>query len=191
MFLDNATGTETTFWICALVGTSFFGLRVLLNIIGFGGHDFDGAHHGVDAGSALDADASFSLISLNSIASYLAMFGWAGLACHVQFQFGVFISIVIAAGVGFFTMFVTAYLFHVIHKLTNTGESFEVEQSIGQVATVYQRIPADGSGVVQVAIHGLMRELTAVSERQEAIESFTKVTVVRVIDSSTVVVNPV
>lgn len=191
MFLDNAGGTETTFWMCAIIGTAFFGIRLLLILVGFGGDHSEVGHHGGDLSAALDADTSFSLVSINSASSFLAMFGWAGLACYVQFEMGVLLSILIAAGVGFFTMLVTAYLFHLIYKFTNVGEVFDSSQAVGEVATVYQRIPADGAGVIQVTVNGLTRELSAVGEQGAEIDSFAKVSVVKTVDRSTVVVKPV
>lgn len=87
-------------------------------------------------------------------------------------------------------MLATAYLFALALKLTSDGSVFSLESTVGQNASVYERIPAEGFGRVQMNVSGMLREIQAVSEKKIPIESFQRVTVTRVIDSETVAVEP-
>ncbi|MDR2034697.1 MAG: hypothetical protein LBP89_08745 [Helicobacteraceae bacterium] len=60
------------FWIAALAGTLFFILRVALSIVGGFGDDM--------SDELVATEGAFKLLTLNSIAGFIAMFGWAGLA---------------------------------------------------------------------------------------------------------------
>jgi len=79
-------------------------------------------------------------------------------------------------------------LFNAARKLVSLGARFAIEDTIGMTASVYQRIPPDGRGMIQVAIDGMTREIEALSEDKVELESFQAVKVVRVVDHMTVTV---
>jgi hypothetical protein len=85
-------------------------------------------------------------------------------------------------------MALIAWLFQLFSKLQSSGERFDITACVGQTANVYLRIPAEGKGRVQINVGGSQRELEAVSENHQPIESFKNVRVVRVIDHQTVAV---
>ena len=192
---DDATGTEITFWLCALGGTLFFVLRVLLVLVaGLGSEGFDVDHDGhidTHAHDGVDSDTAFKLISFNSISGFAMMFGWAGLTSYVQFALGPWISVVLAGLVGFLTMVLTAYMFKWAYKLTSDGADFNLEQLVGKTGQVYQRIPADGQGKIQIGHNDMLREVFAQSESGKDIESFATVEVRRVISPTVVSVQRV
>jgi len=201
MFSENATNTETVFWICALLGTAFFALKMMLTIVGgIGeadvdahdinvdgdvGHDFD-AHHDGDVGG--DSDIAFKLLSLTSISSFIMMFGWVGLACYKQYGLGAFVSLVCALIGGVIMMMAVSYIFYFAKKLTSSGADFRIDSIVGETASVYQKIPADGRGKIQISVSGILREIDAVSEESEEIASFTNVVVTKVISPEAVAV---
>ena len=62
-----------------------------------------------------------------------------------------------------------------------------MEDTVGLKASVYQQIPAGGIGKVNVTLkNGSLKELDAVSDDAELIESFKTVEVVEVVNSRTV-----
>ena len=73
-------------------------------------------------------------------------------------------------------------------KLEHNG-AFNIEDCVGKTVDVYLRIPAqrEGKGKVQVSINGSVQEFDAMTDG-EAFSSGRKVTVVSVIDGSTVLV---
>lgn len=195
---SNPSNMEYTFWMCAVGGTLFFLLRVMVAVVGgFGHDDFDTDGHGdvhahdVDGHDAHDghgheSDVAFKLLSLNSVSAFIMMFGWAGLTAYSEYQLGNFLSFLIALVVGFITMMLTSYLFVLAHKLTSEGANFKIEQTVGQTAKVYQRIPANGRGKIHITVNGMLRELDALSEGDEEIESFNPVTITEVVAPSLV-----
>lgn len=191
---DDATGTEVAFWLCALGGTLFFLLRVMLVLVaGLGAEDFDADHGDLDADGhgAADSEMAFKLISFNSISGFAMMFGWAGLTGYVQFELGVWVSTVIAVAVGGLTMVLTAYMFVWANKFTSGGADFRLNDLVGQNGQVYQRIPADGKGKIQITFNEMMREVHAQSEKGEDIESFESVQVVRVVNPTLISVQKI
>ncbi|MDR2080948.1 MAG: hypothetical protein LBP54_03555 [Campylobacteraceae bacterium] len=171
------------FWIAAVAGSIFFILRVVVYIVG--GFDSDGSDE-------LDAtEGAFKLLSLNSITSFIAMFGWVGLACAYQFKLSLLASVGIAIIFGFLAMFVTAWLFKLAMKLKSNGVVFDIKESIGQNGEVYIRIPLGGVGRVVFTVNNARHEFDAVSEDDGVIDSFERVVITRIIDSHTLAVRPI
>lgn len=179
----TADWLEVVFWCCALAGTIFLFLRVVLMLFAGDVGEADGGDF--DTGS----DTAFEMISINSLTAFFMMFGWVGLSCYKQFSFNSALSILSATVAGISCMLVTAFLFRAAKKLVSRGVTFNIDDTVGKVASVYLRIPAQGSGKIQISIDGAMtRELAAISKNHEEIESFQRVEIVEVIDKNTVAV---
>lgn len=193
--LQGASGTESAFMLCALVGTLFFVLRAgMMVFAGFGAADIDdldpteapaGAHH---SGHLEDSDPAFKLFSINSLTDFFMMFGWIGLAAYKQFQLGAGVSVLLAFAAGLATMAATGLIFKAVLGLQTTGSRFEAAKVVGLPAAVYARIPAGGRGQIRVSHEGLTRTLDALAEDGLEIESFANVIVLKALDSKTVVV---
>ena len=175
---------DTLLWIFALGGTFFLILRIILMMIGGdflpGNIDFQD----LDLGSSY---LSFEILSINSITAFIMMFGWVGLTCYKGFNLGKGITALGAVLGGFAAMFIISYIFSLAKKLVGYGSQFTINDTIGSMATVYQTIPAKGSGKIQISLPGdLIREINAISKTKEEIKSFTMVKVVEIINSETV-----
>ena len=196
---ENSSVIEIIYWTCAVLGTLFFVIRIVLVLIVGMDHDFAVHASGFDGhGGAPDhqgdfhhADAAFKLISINTVTAFIAMFGWVGLIGVKELSLGGLLSFLLAWCAGFFTMALTAYLFKTALSLAAEGDTFQVENAVGKVAEVYQRIPGRGRGRIQVTVDGMLRELDAATDQDEELASFTKVTVEKVIDSRTVLVRKI
>jgi hypothetical protein len=191
---ENPSGAEFAFWICAIGGTFFFLLRIAFFIIGgMGSEDMDGhdGHDGHDAHDHADShsDFAFKLVSINSLSSFVMMFGWSGLTAIKEYGLTDGVAIFIALLVGFVTMTITAYMFVWAMKFVSTGADFQIDQLIGKTAKVYQRIPAKGLGKIQISVNDLMREIDAESTSGVDIDSFTPVQVDKVIGTDRVSVS--
>ena len=192
---DNATGFELLLWGCALGGSLFFLLRVLMMMIGGVGAedldvsvDADADMHDVDSHSTHHTEAAFKLFSLNSILAFVMMFGWSGLTASVQFDLGFLTSFLIALVVGSLTMALTAYMFLLMRRFVSEGANFKTSDLVGHTGTVYVRIPAQGKGRVHITLNGILREIDAVAGGDEQIDSFTSVKVSKLLDDNTVFV---
>lgn len=179
------------FWVCAIFGSLFFIVRIILMLLG---NDFDSNIDDLDHGQHMSthSDAAFQLISINSLTAFIMMFGWGGLAAYIQYSLGNALSIIIATGSGFIAMFIIALLFKLAAGLTSKGAQFNIEDTVGLNASVYQRIPATGSGKVNVSMPGgILKELDAVSEDKVQIDSFKPVKVVKIVDNKTISVRQI
>ncbi|MCB0328101.1 MAG: hypothetical protein KDD70_00520 [Bdellovibrionales bacterium] len=201
---ENPSGLELTLLACAIGGSLFFLLRVAMVLIGgfaddfdtVGAHDTLGAHHGHTnfddtAGDAHHTEAAFKLVSLNTISAFIMMFGWAGLTAKLQFNLGIPASVLIALTVGITAMVVTALLYMWALRLASPGADFHIAETIGKSGSVYQEIPAEGMGKIQISINGFIRELQARCDTSEAVPSFSNVLVTGTLDNETVVVKRV
>jgi hypothetical protein len=174
------------FWGAAIFGSVFFLLRVILLIAGAGEVDSDGTDSDADVAEA--GNGAFRLLSLNSLTSFTAMFGWGGLAARVQFGLGLPLSLLVGAGTGLAAMLSTALIFHGAMKLRSDGARFSMKDAVGCEAEVYLRIPAQGKGRVSFVVNGVKHQADAVSDTADLIPSFEKTLITRVIDSRTVAV---
>ena len=196
-FISAEAGpVETAFAFAALGGTLFFLLRVLMVLVGGFADDFD---FSADDGSTFDdasvdaahTEAAFKLISLNTLSAFVMMFGWSGITASVQFKLNLFLSTVIALAVGIFSMYVAAWMYKMAKSLASSGADFALTDTVGQHASVYQRIPKKGVGKIQVVSKGMTHELNARASDEKPIDSFTNVEVLGVVDNETVLVKQI
>lgn len=169
----------------ALVGTTFFMLRLLIALFFGGDGDIDGDL--ADSGG----DGAFSLFSLLSILAFFMGAGWMGLTCRVDWQLGSMVSALAATGFGFALMVMASGMMAFARKLSRSLE-YDFSTAVGRVANVYMTIPArgEGKGQIQVSVSGRLKTLDAVSSGPK-ISQFGSAKVIEVRDDGTFVVEPV
>ncbi len=189
-FFESLKTLEKVFLICALLGGVVFVVRLILFFIGMGHHDvgtdagFDGGGdvghigdvghdvgdvHG-DAQGHGDTEGSFKIVSLQGITAFFMMFGLVGLALSRQSGWPETLCIFGALAAGLFSVWVIGKLLSAMGKLQSEG-TLDIRNAIGQEGTVYLTIPAEGNGVVQIAVQDCLRELSAVSQDQTEIKT--------------------
>ncbi len=169
------------FWLCAIGGTVSFGAKFIFSVLG-------GLDHDLDFDSDLGTDQSFGLLSITTIAGFLMMFGWSGLAASEQFNLsdGWALGIALLCGSG--TFFSTSWLVRKLKLLGSGGEAFRIEDTLELIGTVYQKIPAQGIGKIQVNVNEFVREIQAFSDQE--LDSGRLIKVESVLNSTTVKVVP-
>ena len=178
-FLNSSS--DIIFWISAIVGTTLFLLRMLMSFFGSGffeeNVDLDGFedhnHH---------SGLLFKFFTMHSLSGFLMMFGWSGLACIAQFNLSTSYSFLIALICGISMILIIALIMHVAMFLESPGTIFSTKKTIGLIGKVYQYIPEHGQGKIHVVVNNITRELLAQSHNKKAIESFTLIKVVKIID---------
>lgn len=179
-------GTDVLVYLMmALVGTTFFMLRLLVALFFGGDGDIDGDL--ADSGG----DGAFSLFSLLSILAFFMGAGWMGLTCRVDWQLGSMVSALAATGFGFALMVMASGMMAFARKLSRSVE-YDLSTAVGRVANVYMTIPekGGGKGQIQVSVSGRLKTLDAVSSGPK-ISQFNSAKVVEVRDDGTFVVEPV
>jgi len=182
--MENLTWIEIVYWASAIIGGLLFLLRAVAFLFGGGGidGDFDGdfdASHG-------DTDASFNLLSLQSLSAFFLMFGLVGLALESA-DFGTIWTALGGVIAGVFTVWVISLIFSAMKGLQSDG-TLRKKNAIGKDGTVYLSIPAKGIGKVRVSVQGSLKIIDAISANNVEIKTGEIVKVVDVAGDQTLVV---
>lgn len=153
--------------------------------------DFDG-----DASSEIDfiADGSnpadfvtLKLLTLQTIVTFLAVFGWVSIICissGLHHLAGIFIGAVC----GFLMMLLVAKMVQVSSRLVENG-TLNLKNAIGETATVYLTIPSknDGTGKITMQLQGRFCEFDAMNSGEKILQTGTQVLVVDIVGDTLVV----
>lgn len=185
---------EKILWPIAVPFTLLTILQVLMEIMGFG-HDSDmnADASGIDGSVSTDGNighegaGGMHLFSVKGVIIFFCSFSWIGLAGYGA-GLGAFFSSLIGAvfGVGF--MFLFAWIFYSLNKLTETG-NVQIKNALYQRADVYLKIPAhrSGKGKVNTQVQEMLREFSALTDGEE-IPTGASVQIVDILDQETVLV---
>jgi len=212
----SMTILEKVFLTCALSGSVVFFIRMVLLFSGMVGaedveaHDLDSGGDMVDDisddvgeigdsdGSGNDlavqsdssvssSDVSFHFVSIQGLTAFLMMFGWVGLAMVRDSMMPGWIAMLAGTAAGFFTVWILSQIFRFVGSLQSDGTA-RIRRALGSGGSVYLRIPADGTGQVQVEVDGRLRVCDAVSAKKQEIKTGEQITVVWVQDNGVLVV---
>ncbi|MEX2218355.1 MAG: hypothetical protein WD749_06300 [Phycisphaerales bacterium] len=187
--LDTFFGDGAAWYtVPALIGTAFFVLRMVLLSIGadhhFGDLHGDLASAGGHAGDAADSTHSFQVLSVQSVASFVMGFGWAGLAAlRSDWSLTVVNLVAVAAGVGM--VWLLALLLRGLHQLQSSG-NIHLGNTVGRTGEVYVTVPGTGrgKGQVRLAVQNRLRIFDAITTGED-LSTGTRVTVVAANDDNT------
>lgn len=184
-------GRAPLFAVPALIGTSFFIVRIaMLMIAGHGDlHADSGSDFDLDHGDA--SDDAFKVLSIQAISAFLMGFGWAGLGAYRGWGLPVWASLPVGLVGGSAMMWLLAKMFRFIMGMQVSG-TVHTTWALEEKGTVYSRVPEhrSGKGEVRVVLNERMRYLQAVTDG-EAIETSTVVRITEINeDNNTVTVVP-
>ena len=192
------TALEKFYAICALLGGIMFVVRLILQFVGgMAGGDIGGGVDGAggDVGGAMGGDAhaaasdhSFAVLSFQGLTAFFMMFGLVGLAVLRQTELGAVASLVAGLAAGAVTVWFISRIFMGMRRLQCDG-TLNLGNTVGQEGTVYLRIPADGTGKVQIGVQGRLQVFDAVSAAKTPLASGERVRVARVVSGNVMVVD--
>ncbi len=145
-------------------------------------HVADGGHHDIS-----NSDFSFQYMSIQGLTAFFMMFGWVGLALVYESGFPGWVATIGGLAAGVLTTWILSQMFRFAGSLQCDG-TMRINRALGSGGTVYLRIPADGSGQVQVEIDGRLMVRDAISASKEEIMTGEQVTVVWVQDNGILIV---
>ncbi len=183
------------FGVPALVGTTFFTLRMGLMLVG--GVDADAGFDvdvdiGVDVGDVDavaetggdpgDSTQAFKALSVQAIASFVMGFGWGGLGALSGAGWPLSVSIAFAMLCGGGMVWLLGKLLRFVYGLQSSG-TVPMYQALETEGTVYARIPAgsEGMGRVRVVVGDRERYYKAVTDG-DALPRDAKIRVVEIND---------
>ncbi len=186
-WFEELSRLERAFAISALIGALLFIIRIGFTMIGMGDSDMDvGDVDGVDGIG--DGDASFSLVSVHGVTSFLLMFGLVGLALSIEANASYAWALLGAVLAGLVSMWMIAQIFLLMHRMQTSG-NVDLRNAVGAEGAVYLTLPADGIGQVQVVVQGGLRMFDARSVSGEEIKTGERIRVASVVGSHTLMVN--
>jgi membrane-bound ClpP family serine protease len=166
---SSLNGLEMFFLICALIGGGLFVVRFLIQLFGGDSSDAD-----IDVGHAdvnhIDADVSFKLLTIQGLTAFFMMFGLVGFALLRENRVGNGTALVGALIAGFGTVWIIGKIFSSVKKLQSSG-TIENAAAVGEQGNVYLTIRPHGTGKVQIAIKGRLREFDAVAKSGDEIRT--------------------
>lgn len=169
-------------------GIGILALLVLLlqfAMLLFGGLDGD-----ADFSGDVDHDSGLGVFSFRGITAFFLGFGWTGV---IALKGGLPLGVAIALGilVGGVLMIAIFFLMRAMMRLQSSG-TLDYANAVGEVATVYVTVPAEGKsgGQVEVMIQGRLTTVEAICNGPERLSQGTKVKVAELIGRSTLLVEP-
>jgi membrane protein implicated in regulation of membrane protease activity len=146
-------------------------------------------HHDTDIGATDHFDGS-SLLSVKPVTGFFLGFGWGG-GIALDLGLSLLVATVIAFVCGSIVMVAIAWLIRAIYSMRSDGTR-QINNAIGAVGTVYVTLPASrlSGGQINVTVGGRLETLSALNAGLRAVPSGEKVKVVGVIDTNTVLVEP-
>jgi len=141
----------------------------------------DGDHH------VSSSDVSFHFISVQGLTAFFMMFGWVGLALIRDSGMPGWVATLGGVVSGFAMVWVLAQMFRFVGRLQSDGTA-RIGTALGTGGCVYLRIPAEGTGQVQVEVDGRLRIYDAISSKKEEIKTGEQITVVWIQDNGILVV---
>lgn len=188
-------GADRLYWYVALFASTIFVVQTILTFIGIDHFDsstdvdFDASGVGDSAdGHTLGSFGISQLFSVRTIIYFMLGFGWGGICFGSIEALWLRGLVSVLTGVVFVAVFFC--IMRTMFKLEASG-NVSIKECVGHTADVYLRIGAQRSskGKVNVSLQGALREYEALTDGPE-IASGTKVKVLQVIGSSTLLVAP-
>lgn len=179
---SNLDTLHQVFWVCAVLASAVFVVQFILTIMGMDHSDVDVDFDGADT---MDLGGGLNLFTIKNLVGFFMGFGWAGICFSECISSQLLLTLVaILAGCLFVTMFV--FIYKQTRKLDRNG-AFDIQDCLGQTASVYIRIPegGKGKGKVQISINGSVQELDALTD-EDMIPTGQNVKITEIVDKETV-----
>jgi membrane protein implicated in regulation of membrane protease activity len=138
---------------------------------------------------AAESTMAFRIFSVRAILAFFTLFFWAG-AMYLDAGKPLTNTLILALAWGLAAWVFVAVLIHWLRKLAETGTQ-QLSTCVGKRGSVYLDIPAEGQGEVRVIVSGVISMVKARAAGGNEIKAGTPVQVVRMLDGSSVEVQPV
>ena len=155
----------------AIFSGSILAILMLLSILGGLDLDID-----IDTGDA-DVDAG----GLGVIKSGLTFLTFSAWVANIMLNSAVnpYLTLLVSFLVGAITVLLLSWVLRFFLKM-QSNVNWEFHEAEGKTGKVYLRIPPEGTGIINVEINGVKREIKAKSSEKEEISSGSEILVLEV-----------
>jgi len=163
---DFLFGDYKIYMFFAVFGSAVAIIQLIITLVfgGFGDVDVDG-DGSVEFGEHTDTGfGDFRLLSIRSLVSFFAFFGWGGVIAYEHDLKGL-PAFFIALACGAFMMFLTAGLLYFLLKMQHSG-NIHPEEYIGVTGSVYLTVPGGRKeiGKATVNVKGTKQEIVIIAD---------------------------
>jgi len=173
-------------WGIAIPFSVIFIIQTIMTFIGMGDHgDISG-----DAGADADMGMPFHFFTFRNLVNFFLGFAWTGISFYEFIGNKAWLTL-LGVFTGLLLVTIVMILLYALSKATQSG-NIDINNAVGQTATVYYTIPAAGKGCgkVQLSVQQAIREYDALSESDEPIPTGRMVRIKSVIDANTLLAEP-
>lgn len=183
---------EQVLFVLASSSTAIMIIFLIMLLLGFDTDEFDGiGTPDVDIDGINDDPitgiAGLKVLTLRGALVFLAIGSWTAflLVSSIGIWWGLLIGMVVGVGAAF----IQALAFRATLRLESAG-NMDYSNAVDKAGTVYIRIPKQrtGKGKISMIIQDRLAEIDAVTDEKEDIMPKASITVVGLVDSSTVIV---
>ncbi|MDX1644869.1 MAG: hypothetical protein R3244_10985 [Thermoanaerobaculia bacterium] len=173
------------FYTIAITTSVLMVFQLILMLFGMDGDEFDDVDADGDG-----AGAEVKVLSIRTVTAFFAGFGWTGVAV-LESGGGLVAALGAAALIGGVFMGGVILLMRGLSAMRHSG-TLDYANAIGEVGTVYLRIPPAMSnpGQVEIMVQGRLMVAQAFTRADSEIPNQTRVRVTEVMDKNTLVVEP-
>jgi hypothetical protein len=167
------------FYVIAIAASLVLVVQIALAMLGFDDVDTD-----------LDVGDGMGFLSLRALVAFFGGLGWTGVIL-LDNGASLFAATAAGIGVGIVLMLVMAMIIRLIYSFQETG-TIDLKNALGEVGTVYITVPPEqsGTGRVRVMVQGRLTIVAALTAASKPIPSERKVRVRDLVDSRTLLVEP-
>ena len=167
------------FYAIAVTTSTLLAVQLTLMVLGADG-----------IGDVDDVDAGGGVLSVRTVTAFFTGFGWAGVAA-IEAGLSLPAALAVATAVGGAFMVGVLVLMRALWGLSYSG-TLNYRNAIGNVGSVYLRIPLgmSGPGQIEVMLQGRLRVVQAFTRSEKEIPNRARVKVVDLMDQTTLIVEP-
>ncbi len=178
-------------WGVTLAASLIFIIQSIMTFVGADADtDFDmDVDTSLDGADLSNIEGGSNLYTFRNFVNFVLGFGWSFILLQDNIS-STGLLVVVSVLIGIALVALVMWLFKWLAGMQQSGNINLQKSAAGCEGKVYLTIPAarSGSGKVQIAISGAVREYDAVTESGEALKTGASIRVVDVIDSNTLLV---
>jgi len=193
MWWEQLSSFQQGMFIIAVSASFVMVIFLVLMLIGIEGADFDGIDDISDVDIINDEPLSgiggLKILTIRGILAFISMGAWTAYIC-VNWMHPLWAS-AIGIVVGSISAYLLALAFRATYKLESSG-NLDYANAIGQLGTVYIRVPKSksGKGKITLTIQERYIEVDAMTECDQDLMPKTVVEVVGIEDMTTLIIKP-
>ena len=173
-------------WGIAIPVSTIFIIQMIMTFVGMGDHGDLSGDADVDANTQMP----FHFFTFRNFVNFLLGFSWTGISFYTTIENKTWLAL-LGVFTGLLLVTIVMLLLYGLSQAVQSG-NIDINNAVGCKATVYYMIPParKGTGKVQLSIQQAVREYDAIAETDEAIPTGRMVRVTSVVDSGTLLVEP-